>query len=383
MIVPKKIGITHIVNGILVISGIVFSILCLLSILEKGNLEEDYKRKVSERKNAYLYSKKDFTRYREKLEDEFSKLSAVEMQKLVRYKSSRELPSPTLDNKKLAEQNLETLQTTRADHEKDLIGADNLALTNPNDPNFELAVQQNIRNYALKMRRIAQNPDGKSETNDTVVLDSDYVRDFGFSNYVSQTKTSNIWELAYTLDKQRAILEYLVGELLGCKIHRLISVKRENIETKYDPNISIAGADVFYLDPLMSARVEGAINTFAFQLEFSGYTESLRLFFNKLSEFKLPVVVRDVKVKREERRDEEEEAVEMEELPPAQDSPFPGSSPFPSPGPDGSPPSQPVPVKKAQKPVVDKNTSTFALVIEFVELAKTEDLSEEEDSDDN
>ena len=383
MIDLKQIRITHIINGLLVIGGIVFSILCILSIFEKGNLEEDYKRKVSERKNAYLYSKKDFTRYQEKLEEEFPELSPVEMQKLVRYKSSRELPSPTLDNKKLAELNLENLQKTRADHEKDLIGADNLALTNPNDSNFELAVQQNIRNYALKMRRIAANPDQESDTSDTVVLDSDIVKDFGFSNYVSQTKTSNIWELAYKLDKQRAILEYLVGELLTSKIHRLISVKRENIETNHDPNISIAGADIFDLKALMSARVEGAINTYAFQLEFSGHTESLRLFFNKLSEFKLPVVVRDVKVKREERREEDEEEEEMEDLPPPSDSPFPGSSPFPAPGSDGSPPSQPAPTKPAQKPVVDKNTSTFTLVIEFVELAETEDLSEEEDSDDN
>ena len=373
MIDFKQIRITHIVNGLLVLTGAVFCLLCIFAVLKKKELSQDYDDKLNTRKNAYLYTKKDYTTYTQKIEERFPKLTPFELRRMVRYGSGLDLPSPTLENKKLAEQNVEQLRLTREAHERDLIGAGNITLTDPKDSNFEFTVQQNIRNYALKMRR--------SATEKGIQLDTDAVKDFGFSNYVSQSKTSNIWELAYTLDKQRAILEYLVGELLESKIHRLISVKRENLETKFDPNLSIAGGDIFYLNPLVSARVEGAIETLAFQLEFAGHTECLRLYFNKLSQFELPVVVRDVKVRREELREEEEEE-EEEALPPQNDSPFPGSSPFPVPGSDGSPPVEQMVKKPTQKPVVNQNVSTFLLVIEFVELAKTE-KTEEEDSDDN
>ena len=53
MIDFKQIRITHILNGILVLVGVVFSILCMLSIFEKNGLAEDYDRKLKERTDAY------------------------------------------------------------------------------------------------------------------------------------------------------------------------------------------------------------------------------------------------------------------------------------------------------------------------------------------
>ena len=378
MINLKQIRISHVVIGLLVLTGLVFGILCIIAGFQKNELAEDYNRKIKERKDAYLHSKKDFKKFTDKVEEAFPKLTPVELRQLIRYSNSRELPSPSKENVELAEQNVIDLQNTRTAHERDLMGQGNLGLTDPNDPNFEFSVQQKIRSYALKMRNIC------ATSKPPIKLDDGSVNDFGFSNYVSRSTTTNNQELAAAIDKQRAILEYLVEKLLESKIHRLISVKRENLESKFNPNMTIANEDVFFLDPLVTARVEGAINTYAFRLEFAGHTECLRLFFNRLSKFELPVVVRDVNIERElnfEEEEEEEEEEEMELVP--GESPFPGSSPFPTPG--GANPGAVAPElkKPAPKPVVEKNVSVFAITIEFVELANTEIASEEEDPDDN
>ena len=379
MINLKQIRISHIVIGLLVLTGLVLGLMCILAGFKKNELAEDYKRKVDDKKGVYLHSKKDFNKFTEKVEETFPKLTPVELRQLTRYANNRELPTPSKENVELAEKNVTDLQNTRIAHERDLMGQGNLGLTDPNDPNFEFAVQQKIRSYALKMRNICATKEPP------IKLEGGSVNDFGFSNYVSQSTTTNNQELAAAIDKQRAILDYLVEQLLESKIHRLVSVQRENLETKYDPTMSIASDDVFYLDPLVTARVEGAIDTYAFRLEFAGHTESLRLFFNKLSKFELPVVVRDVNIERELAYDDEveEEEVEEEEMEVVPgESPFPGSTPFPTPG--GVSPTEPAPElkKPAPKPVVDKNVSVFAIVIEFVELAETEPTSEDEDSDD-
>lgn len=358
------------------LTGLVLGIMCVLTGYKKNELAEDYKRKVDDKKGVYLHSKKDFQKFSNMVEEAFPKLTPAELRQLIRYTNNRELPTPSKENVELAEKNVTDLQNTRIAHERDLMGQGNLGLTDPNDPNFEFAVQQKIRSYALKMRNICE------ASVPPIKLEEGSVNDFGFSNYVSRSTTTNNQELAAAIDKQRAILEYLVEQLLNSKIHRLVSVQRENLESKYDQSFSIASGDVFYLDPLVTARVEGAINTYAFRLEFAGHTESLRLFFNRLSKFELPVVVRDVSIERElidDEEEEEEEEEEMEVVP--GDNPFPGSSPFPVPG--GVSPGQATPVQKkpAPKPVVDKNVSVFAIVIEFVELADTEIASEEDKGD--
>jgi hypothetical protein len=44
--------------------------------------------------------------------------------------------------------------------------------------------------------------------------------------------------------------------------------------------------------------VPGAINTLAFGLTFTGYTDSLRELLNNLAKFDLPFVVRSIEVER-------------------------------------------------------------------------------------
>ena len=55
-------------------------------------------------------------------------------------------------------------------------------------------------------------------------------------------------------------------------------------------------ADYFPIDPLVSSRVPGAIDTSAFQLTFIGRTKVLRELLNKLAAREIPFKVQRVEV---------------------------------------------------------------------------------------
>jgi len=276
-------------------------------------------------------------------------------------------PYPTKDNLEESERNLEELEAALAEHKDKLLAEGGLDLTSPSKPDYELAVKERIKNVYIKTMR-------ETATANRVKLQEDEA--FGFSDYSGAIGSTNNNLLGQALDKQRAILDYLVGELLASTspdssdITELVSIQREQVEREVAPELTISTQDVFVLDTKMSARVEGAIDTHAFRIEFVGYTSGLRNFFNKLAEFERPVVVRDVRVERKQA----DAAVAA--APPAS---VPSAPPF---GPPGSPPfgtpatTEPV-EELMQKPVVDKNLSRFIIILEYIELAEpVEELEE-------
>ena len=278
-----------------------------------------------------------------------------EQKELSRLKKNE--PHPTKPNLSASEQNVRELEDAKADHENTLRAEGKLQLIAEGTTRYEFTVKSRIREYALAKRRLAR-------TNGVRLKKGEEEEAFGFSNYVGETTTTNNDVLAREIDKQRAILDFLVDELLQSTsgqtpdIIELVAVRRENLEKLIDSSQSIAPDDVFQLDPKISARVEGAIDSYAFQFEFVGYTSGLRNLFNKLADFKLPVVVRDVNVKR----------AQLQSL--ASTSPahvvVPGGSPFGAPfGTKSESPSN-----MQQKPVVDKNLSHFTITLEFIELAQ-------------
>ena len=54
--------------------------------------------------------------------------------------------------------------------------------------------------------------------------------------------------------------------------------------------------DYFVIDPRVSARVKGYVDTTAFRFVFTSQTAALRNFLNRLASFELPVLVREVEV---------------------------------------------------------------------------------------
>ncbi len=299
--------------------------------------------------------------------DDFDK-SQRDLKRLITSK-----PYPTGGNLEKSKFNLEGLQNALSDHKGKLLAEGVLDLIPSTTPDYELAVKERIKNGYIKSMRDA------AIANRVKIKSGEA---FGFSDYSGTIASTNNDLLGQALDKQRAILDYIIGELLdstspdSSDITELISIQREQVESAVAPTLTISSEDVFFLDSKMSARVEGAIDTHAFRLEFIGYTSGLRNFFNKLALFKRPVVVRDVRVQRKQ---SEPEVAAIPTVSP-RNTPF-GSPPFGTPSgrpPFGSPVASAEPAEElVQKPIVDKNLSRFIIIVEYIELA--ESVQETED----
>ncbi len=103
--------------------------------------------------------------------------------------------------------------------------------------------------------------------------------------------------------RQRLVMQYLLEQLFDARPERLLAVRRERptSATSRDTRATTttASADLFEVDPRMTARVPGFVDATAFRLEFTGGTGTLRTFLNRLSIFELPLVVRSVEVERQ------------------------------------------------------------------------------------
>jgi hypothetical protein len=149
-------------------------------------------------------------------------------------------------------------------------------------------------------------------------------------------------------------VQYLVEALIEARPQSLLAVQRERPLTaaqRMERNqLSTTGAlppaapaarggqaeDFLELDPALSLRMPGRVDSDAFRLEFTGQTAALRTFLNTLAAFKLPVIVRSVEV--------EPVATGAAPVGPA------GAS-----GPSGAP-----------VPLVAQNSSRFAVTVEYV-----------------
>lgn len=325
-------------TALLLLCSVVFSILSLLALGKKSGNRDDFDK------------------------------SQLDLKRLITSK-----PYPTGGNLEKSKFNLEGLQNALSDHKGKLLAEGVLDLIPSTTPDYELAVKERIKNGYIKSMRDA------AIANRVKIKSGEA---FGFSDYSGTIASTNNDLLGQALDKQRAILDYIIGELLGSTspdssdITELISIQREQVESAVAPTLTISSEDVFFLDSKMSARVEGAIDTHAFRLEFIGYTSGLRNFFNKLALFKRPVVVRDVRVQRKQ---SEPEVAAIPTVSP-RNTPF-GSPPFGTPSgrpPFGSPVASAEPAEElVQKPIVDKNLSRFIIIVEYIELA--ESVQETED----
>jgi hypothetical protein len=140
---------------------------------------------------------------------------------------------------------------------------------------------------------------------------------FGFAAYANAGPELERIEPVF---HQRLVAQYLLESLFDAKPRALVSVQRERTFTEAErkaraealaalngqpPDAAATplpgsnepdGPDFFELNPRMSARAPGYLDTTAFRLVFVGQTSVLRNFLNKLATFELPVLVREVEV---------------------------------------------------------------------------------------
>lgn len=154
---------------------------------------------------------------------------------------------------------------------------------------------------------------------------------FGFAAYANEGPAA---ELLAPVHRQQLAVQSLLEPLFESRPLALLGVRRE--PPSGAGQAGRAGAeDFFRLDPELSLRAAGLVETEALRLEFTGQTSTLRAFLNGLAALRHPVVVR---------------SVEVEPLPPA------GGA-------------RPVPAADAPVPVVRQSLSKFAVTVEFVLLA--------------
>lgn len=184
---------------------------------------------------------------------------------------------------------------------------------------------------------------------------------FGFASHTNEGPEADLIPAVF---QQRLLAQHLVEALIEARPRALLSVQRErpitvaarmarNVPADPSALAPAAGdarsassatsqsggqpADFFELDPTLSVRVPGKVESDAFRVEFTGQTPSLRAFLNTLAEFRVPVVVRSVEVE-----------------PLRGELPVSGASEAPA--------------ANAPVPLVTRNFSKFSVVVEFPAL---------------
>lgn len=206
---------------------------------------------------------------------------------------------------------------------------------------------------------------------------------FGFSTHANEGPETDRIEAVFM---QRQVAQYLTEALIEARPKALVLVKRERPLTKLEreqrnaiaapgadapppveviPDFSEDGPDFFTINPRISVRRPGFVDSLAFRYVFVGQTAALRAFLNRLASLELPVLVREVEVEPASAEDAQTSGAHEEAN--AEPAPIAASIVLTA---------EPAPATAARKPaagntavpIVDKPLSKFTVTVEYVEL---------------
>lgn len=201
---------------------------------------------------------------------------------------------------------------------------------------------------------------------------------FGFAAYTYEGPEPAYIQGVY---RQHRIVEYLLQKLFAARPRSLIAVQREEPLAKGPPsppatpatpvnnrpggasgNAQGAVPEIFVLDPQVSARTPGYVDSMAFRVMFSGHTSSLRGFMNALAAPDIPLVVRSVEVAAgngpANRQQGAQSGPGRPGTPGRPANPFTGAT---------AEPAAPQ-VNKATVPIVAENASVFTVTVELFDV---------------
>lgn len=264
---------------------------------------------------------------------------------------SRILIAPTPENKELLRNRLDVIQGDIEEIRRTMSAKTEGILL---DPAGEFTFLPKLQAFIADMKVLA--------AEDEVTLNENEA--FGFARYAIRAEQPAA-DMIPALDRQQQVLEYILRQLFAAEPSAILSVERELIEAKVDEESRSrsrrnerSGEDVFIIEELITARSNEFIDTFAFRLVFTGTTEVLRNFLNRIAGFELPLIVRSIDVVPVEEGDEPEAA---------SDDAGAGdtlASLFGAMEPEQEEPE----VDDGKEPIITENKSKFSVVIEFVEL---------------
>ena len=255
-------------------------------------------------------------------------------------------PAPTQENVEASAKNVAELEAELREIRGDLEQGARMSASTDG-----IGVMAGIQQFISEYQREAAALTDKGGEPLEIIVPDDFA--FGFEQYIDEARMLEDEDLIPVLDKQRQILSYLLDKLYGAKPESIVSVEREVLELKAEGTSSTKG---FAINPAITARVPGAIDTLAFGLTFTGYTDSLRGLLNDLAKFDLPIVVRSIEVERPSG------SLTTAKVP-ANNNLDAFFGVF-----DGGSNTKVEAPEEAQKPVISENISTFTVVLEFIEI---------------
>jgi hypothetical protein len=294
-----------------------------------------------------------------KLEKSQKRVKGVEMQLQSVFRAN---PAPSSANVEVSGQNVEQLRAELQKIRENLQRGSRLT-TSDDGVRVMSGVQQYISVYQNKVATTMVNGPGGVPV--AISTPADFA--FGFEAYIDKGVVPANKAAIPVLDKQRQILSYIADQLIASAPAGIQAIEREELEflgaAEADKGKSKAGAvkklSGFQINPAISARAPGAIDTLAFSVSFTGYTKSLRQFLNNLAEFDLPIVVRSVEVARPS--GSATTTVKKSASKGLDDifGVFGGAS---------SNTANAETPQSEQKPVISENVSSFTVILEFIEI---------------
>lgn len=269
-------------------------------------------------------------------------------------------PSPTDANVEASKENVDALAEDLANIRDDLKRGANLDVSSDGVV-VMAAIQQYISEYQSATADHL-GPDGEPAP---ISTPQNFA--FGFDRYIGEASVPGNRDTIPLIDKQRQILKDILDKLIASNPKSIDAVAREEVEVAASTGGNTQNNENrgFRIDPAISARVPGAIETMAFKVSFTGYTQSLRLFLNAMTEFNLPVVVRSINVERVAKANEKKAA-------PRNDL----NSIFGVFGGQDTSATQEAPKPEA-KPVISDNLSKYTLILEFIDIVLPAQVEEE------
>ncbi len=254
-------------------------------------------------------------------------------------------PAPTSVNVQAAQQNAEELSTQLRRIRENLQRGSRLTISNDGT-----RVMSGVQKYISNYRRQVAAHKNVSDVAAPIQIPQDFA--FGFETYLKQTNIPQDSALVPQLDKQRQVLSYILNQLIAADPAGIQAVEREIIGD------TDAKATSYRINPAISARVPGAIDTLAFRVTFTGYTPTLRKFLNNLAQFDLPIVVSSVAVDRpttnaKTANAKKPKASRIDDI----FGVFAGASTSVETAPEAN-----------QTPVISETESSFTVTLEFIEI---------------
>jgi hypothetical protein len=269
-------------------------------------------------------------------------------------------PAPTVENVAVSEKNAEQLRAELQRIREDLQRGSRLTTSSDG-----VRVMAGIQQYISEYQKLATAHIGPNEVPTPIDIPDNFA--FGFDQYIDEAIIPEDQAVVPVLDKQRQILSYIVNQLIATHPAGIQKVEREVLEVKVADSKAPAG---FQINPAISARVPGAIDTLAFSVTFTGYTTvPASVSSTTWRSSILPIVVRSVEVERPVRSCDDLRKAKKSTKGKIDDI----FSVFGAPASDSKTTEGP---KANQTPVISENISSFTVTLEFIEIILPSDSEE-------